>query len=255
MRILPYVVVLLVMVGCAKPSKQIITIDTKPQGATISIASKDDATGIVTKKEIGQSPVDYEIILPKFSSQSSDMDDPMGDISVQVKINSEPKYKITAMKDGYFHEVKSIIDYDQLLESGTFYIVLPENPLWVATTTSNATNQWVNLIVSQEISDADMWQRIVDAVTKRFQDLKQHDYASGYLATVPKIKSFNTDRGTLLLRSKFVATVMERDPLTYRLKIISEGSSDSGIKWGSYSRVFKEDAELVKELMSRFHAY
>ncbi len=100
-----------------------------------------------------------------------------------------------------------------------------------------------------------MWQRVVDAVTKRFPDLKEYDFTSGYLVTVPKIKSFTTSRGTFLLRSKFIATVMERDPLTYRLKLVSEWSDREAVKWHLYPRVFKEDAELVEELMSRFQAY
>ncbi len=256
---LPIVIcaLILLMSACAKVEKTTIMIDTVPQGAEISIAEKENKTGEIVKKDIGISPVEFELIPQKmYDDDTSDFGEENFSKSKSRSINtSEPRYTIFASKDGYFAEKQSIYDFDDLLKTGTFEVQLEKSPLWWATTTSSATNQWINLIVSSEISDVDMWQRVVDAVTKRFPELNKYDFTSGYLMSTPKEKIFKTSRGSFILRSKFVATVMERDPLTYRLKLVSEWSNREGAKWHPYPRVFHEDAALVSELMNRFQAY
>lgn len=248
---------LLVMASCAKIEKQTITIDTNPQGAKIAIAEKYEITGEIVKQDLGLSPVNYEFIPQKkrkYNSPYQDDNHSMNNVQASSRI-VEPKYIVYASKEGYFSEKKPITDFDQISKTRKFEVRLEKSPLWWDTTTSNASNQWVNLIVNSDISDVDMWQRVVDAVTKRFPELKEYDFTSGYLVTVPKTKIYKTSRGPFLLQSKFIATVMERDPLTYRLKLISQWSNREGNKWSPYPRVFKEDAALVKELMSRFQAY
>lgn len=251
-----YAILILVLFfsACAKIEKKSIIIDTIPQGATIVVSEIDEKSNQAVEKEIGISPIEYEISLPK-TQQVTETPAREDIVSQPTKIITEPKYTIMAAKDGYFNEISPISDYDQLLESGRLEISLQESPLWAATENSNATNQWMNLIVNKEISDVDMWQRVVDAVTRRFQELKEYDFTSGYLVSLPKIKKFETSRGVFLLRTKFLATVMERNPLTYRLKIESHWSDIGGNKWNLYPRVFKEDAELVTELMERFQEY
>lgn len=257
MKLILYIFIALVMTACAKIEKEIITIDTMPHGANISVAEKNTKTDEIVKTEIGISPVQYEIVPKRILDNSTTYTD-SGGLTAEnhtKTIIPDPKYTIYAKKDGYFMEEKSIEDYDDILESGKFTINLEKSPMWWATTTSSATNQWINLIVSSQITDKDMWQRVVDAVTKRFPNLKEYDFTSGYLVTVPKVKTYDTSRGTFILRSKFIATVMQREPLTYRLKLISQWSNQEGVKWNPYPRVFIEDDALIKELMTRFQDY
>jgi hypothetical protein len=250
-----FLIGVLVFSSCAKVENKNVLIDTVPQGAKITVSELDENTNKVIEKEIGISPVTFEINY-QVNQQSSDFQQ-NGDVLPRQKTytaTGKPKYTILATKDGYFNETSSIIDNDPI-ESGKIVIQLQESPLWAATENSSAANQWMQLIVNQEISASDMWQRVVDAVTKRFSELKEYDYNSGYLVTMPKIKKYITRRGVFLLRTKFLATVMERNPLTYRLKIESDWSDVQGNTWHPYPRVFKEDAALVKELMARFQAY
>lgn len=251
-----YVILIFVMTACAKPEKHSITIDTVPQGATISVAEKSDETGELIKKEIGVSPVTYEIIPQGVRNVSAEVevDGAMGS-SPKKTIEDDPKYVIFAVKEGYFAEKQPIEDYSQLLKDGTLKVRLEQSPLWWGTTSSTAANQWSNLVVNPEISDTDMWQRVIDSVTKRFSELKEYDLASGYLTTGLKVKEFSTPRGKFLLRSQFVATITEREPLTYRVKIISQWSHGEGVKWELYPRVFTEDADLITELLVRSQTY
>lgn len=258
MRILHYCLVILIMSACAKVEKQEIIIDTNPHGAAITISEKNNKTGQVTKKDLGISPVKFKIIPEVVFEDNSSFEESSDSFSNGprgVRKVTDPKYSVLAIKDGYFAEEQVMDNYNTILQSGKFVIKLKKSPLWWDTTLSDATNQWINLIVSPDITDKDMWQRVVDAVTKRYPDLKEYDFTSGYLVTMPKIKIYSTPRGSFILRSKFIATVMERDPLTYRLKLVSEWSTRERSEWHPYPRVFTEDAELVQELMSRFQAY
>jgi len=245
--------------GCSKIEKKIINIDTKPPGAKILLTEHDERTGKDVKKQLGTSPVQYEIVIPEFARYSSsipnDEDDEFSSAGTEIKKIRNPKYVIKAEKDGYFAEEKQIVNYDSLFKSGRFRLVLEKSPMWWATSESPATNQWINLIINPEITPMEMWQRVVDAVTKRFPELKEYDYNSGYLVTEFMKKSFTTSRGTFLLRAKFIATVMETNPLTYRMKLVSEWSDQEESKWHPYPRVFVEDAELIEELMERFQAF
>jgi hypothetical protein len=255
-----YIILFIVLISssCAKIEKKSIIIDTIPQGAIISVSEVDQKTKEVIEKEIGVSPVEFIIvpIVPQQTEQVSNLSQKDESVSKPAPtVVTKPKYTILATKDGYFKESSTILDYGKVLELGKFEIQLQESPLWAATEKSNATNEWMHLIVAKEISGGDIWQRVVDAVTRRFQELKEYDFNSGYLVSMPKTKRFDTKRGVFLLRTRFLATVMERDPLTYRLKIESHWSDAEGSKWSPYPRVFKEDAELVKELMERFQAY
>ena len=256
MRFLIYIIIAIVLSACAKVEEKTITITTNPQGANITVSENDPKTGNITKHNIGLSPVDYTITPKVVYNNSTTFDDDSSTGNQQgVTFEKNPQYTIFAKKDGYFSEEKSITDSDAVAKKGKFSIKLYKSPMWWDTQDSPATNQWINLIVSPDISNDDMWQRVIDAVTKRFVDLNDYDFNSGYLTTVIKTKSYKTKRGTFLLRSKFTATIMDKDPLTYRLKLDSQWSSGEGITWNPYPRVFTEDAELITELMSRFQAY
>ena len=249
----------LIASGCAKIEKKVINIDTKPSGAKIFVTEYDEKTGKDVKKELGVSPVKYEIVIPEFARYSSSMpndeDDEFSSVRAGTPRIRKPKYVIKAEKSGYFAEEKPVVNYEHLFKTGRFRLVLEKSPMWWATSESPATNQWINLIINPEISPMEMWQRVVDAVTKRFPELKEYDYNSGYLVTQFKKKSFKTSRGTFLLRAKFIATVMETNPLTYRMKLVSEWSDQEELKWHPYPRVFVEDAQLIEELMERFQAF
>lgn len=244
------------MSACASIEKESIIINTKPQGAEITVSEINNETGRLEKIVIGISPVDYQIVPQSSPTQVASFDDDDSGYRSPVRRgNTTPQYTFHATKEGYFSEEKAIEDYRAVNDTGQFLIRMEKSPLWWDTTLSEATNEWVNLTVNSEISDVDMWQRIISTVTKRFPGLKEYDFTSGYLLTEDKMKRFETTRGVFYLRSKFIATVMSRAPLTYKLKIVSEWSNRETTEWNPYPRAFKEDAELVTELMNRFRAY
>jgi len=154
-------------------------------------------------------------------------------------------------KTGYFTETTEVTSSDISGDSNEVFIKLIPSPMWQATFESPATNQWLRLIASPGVSEAEVWKQMVDATTKRFPDLEEFDYNSGYIKSAVKTKRYSTPRGEFRLRSRFVAALADQDPLTYKIKLISEWT-DKGVEWYPYNRVFREDALLIDELVDRF---
>ncbi len=213
---IPFLIGILVLLsGCATTTPIATMINTIPQGGAIYV---DDSF-------IGTSPVSYEF-----------------------DFHTQKEYKILAKKDGYFSERIDITSAKQIKPMN-----LAISPLWMDTAESPATNQWLLLVVNPNIEPLAVWQRMVDAVTKKFPDLEDFDYNSGYIKSSVKGKRYATKRGEFRLRTRFVATITEEDPLTYKIKILSEWT-DKGLNWYPYPRVFKKDARLIEEMVDRFSA-
>jgi hypothetical protein len=217
-RIIAGTIIGIFLGACATPPTPNMMISTEPAGAEL----------YVNDVLVGTSPKKY-----------------------QFNFEALPEYLVVAKKEGYFTETMEV---DQLvLEAAQSNVTLrlAESPMWQATTTSRATNDWLMVIVNPEISRSEIWQRMIDAVTKRFPELEEFDVNSGYIKSVLKGRRFPTPRGEFRLRSRFVAAVANEDPLTYKITIISQWT-DKGVAWHSYNRVFHEDSQLINELVDRF---
>ena len=219
MRTSVFCLLAILLTACATPVPTPETqINTTPDGASIAIDGQ----------EMGTAPVSF---LFDFVATG--------------------EYALVAKKEGYFTETKTITPDLVTGEQPSIQIKLHASPMWQATTVSPATNEWMRLIVNPNIGTAEIWQRMVDATTKRFPELEEFDYNSGYIKSVVKGKRFNTPRGEFRLRSRFIAAVADEDPLTYKIKLVSEWT-DKGIEWYPYNRVFIEDGQLINELIDRF---
>ncbi len=207
-------IITILLASCASaPVKEDTVINTMPQGAAI----------LINGTQIGISPKTYEF-----------------------DFESTPEYTIFAKKEGHFSE-KRLVTAKTSLET----ITLNPSPIWKDTAESSATNEWLLLAVNSDITPEDIWQRMVDAVTKRFPNLEEFDYRSGYIKSGIKAKRYQTPRGEFRLRTQFVATVTKEQPLTYKIKLLSEWT-DKGLQWHLYPRVFKEDSALIEEMIERF---
>jgi hypothetical protein len=175
----------------------------------------------------------------------------MSPVAYKFDFSTQPQYTLTAKKNGYFTETTEITPTSVAGEPSQILVELLASPMWQATFVSPATNKWLRLIVNPEADESDIWQRMVDATTKRFPELDEFDYNSGYIKSAIKTKRYATPRGEFRLRSRFIAALADENPLTYKIKLISEWT-DKGVEWYPYNRVFLEDALLIDELVDRF---
>lgn len=208
------------VIGCA--SRPPMTIETDPPQAMVS----------VNGQTLGEAPVQHAFSFDKKKNQT-----------------------VTASKTG-FHDrtLQLTADSPQVKNNkkNTIVVTLPPDDAWTATRPSEAANKWLRVQVNQEkYNPQSMWQIIVDAVTSRYANIDTMDAASMYLKAIPVVKRFrHPDRGEVMIRTQFYGAINTTDPLVYKVKIDSEYSDRSG-QWVPYSRVFKEDADLVEEIQNR----
>lgn len=168
----------------------------------------------------------------------------------QFTFRDEAVYSVTAFKEGFYNEVVTLTKDSDAIHAGILNLVLEPDHCWTSTTISQATNTWLRLPVDPGLSREVIWQKVVDAVTTRYDSLEQIDAASGYLRSSPRLKSFKVNGTTVALRNQFYCAQASFDPLVYKVKVVSERSV-AGTDWKPYGRIFKADADLVNELMVR----
>ncbi len=166
----------------------------------------------------------------------------------------DQRYMLTVSKPGFFDHVIFLTEHSHELDAGEIDIVLEEDPAWISTSESEATNRWLRIPVNPVIDHAGAWQRVIDSVTTVYTSLEQLDQVSGYIRSAPRFRQFDKGPdGPYYVRTQFVGSVSSTEPLTYKIKVISKTrlEAEPDENWRDFGRVFAEDAQLVEELLNR----
>lgn len=214
----PLLIGALVLSGCAKKTMTDTEVMTNPPGAMITI------NGMQSEQP---SPLPYTF-----------------------DFKTTEQYEIIASKEGYFEEEVLVTKEIFELQEGALSIDLTRSPLWDATTSSPATNSWIQVLAKLDLDVRLAWQIMIDAVIKHSSNIKELDYESGYLQTRYTVRKFETKYGDFLLRNQLIATLVSTEPLIYRMKDVSEWSGN-GVQWHPYSRIFTEHADMINEIRDR----
>ena len=208
----------LALSGCARKTMPETEIMTSPPGAVITINGIESAQ---------PSPFPYT-----FDFETSQ------------------QYRIIATKEGYFEEEFLVTEEMAQLQEGNVTINLTRSPLWDATVSSPAANNWIQILAGSALDARLAWQIMIDAVIKHSSNIKELNYESGYLQTRYTVRKFETKNGDFLLRSQLIATLVSSEPLIYRMKDVCEWSGN-GVQWHPYNRIFLEHADMIKEIQDR----
>jgi len=168
----------------------------------------------------------------------------------QFDFSKKSEYILLLSKEGFFEQEYLVNQNDPSLSKGGITIDLTPSPLWEATRTSPATNNWVQILVGTNLDAKAAWQIMIDAAIKRSSNVKELNYESGYLQTKYTVKKFDTKNGEFLLRCQLIATLVSSEPLIYRIKDVAEWSGN-GVQWHPYNRIFTEHAEMITEIEDR----
>lgn len=210
----------MIMSGCATPTPT-TEIRTNPAGATVTIDG-------LKAQQVTPFPYPFD-----FSNKS--------------------EYVLMASKEGFFEQEYLVKRETPSLSKGEVTIALTPSPLWEATKSSPATNNWVQILVGSGLDAKQAWQIMIDAVVKRSSNVKELNYESGYLQTKYTVKKFDTKNGEFLLRCQLIATLVSSEPLIYRIKDVAEWSGN-GVQWHPYNRIFTEHAEMITEIEDRLRS-
>ncbi len=181
---------------------------------------------------------------------------PVGHTPTKTKLDFGRKtfYEVTVSKIGYVSAQQTVASGSEVVRRGYVAFELIPDQAHSQTTTSDAANNWRRIQINPQFTKDAAWQRLVDSVTHRFANLEQLDQASGYVKSVAMTRTFRTPgRGEFSVRTYFIGSIAQSDPLVYKVKIVAERSDSPGI-WQPYERVFTGDQELIEELQNRLGA-
>lgn len=203
--------------GCSSENKAIVS---DPPGASVTI---NDVA-------VGQTPMKFDF----------DFDKRM-------------KYEVSVAKDGYLSAGQTIYSDTAMAGASQVRYDLEKDPSWEETTESQAANTWLKIEISPQFTQQSMWQRLVDSITTRYANIEQMDQASGYIRSVPIVKTYRTTTGDNSIRTYFLGSIASADPLVFKVKIVSDRSTGPD-QWAPWHRIFREDEQLIEELQNRMGA-
>lgn len=174
-------------------------------------------------------------------------------LTYEYDTRSMPAFTVTAELEGYFPESIVIRKDSRASTTGQIQLAMRQNPVWQETTTSRATNTWLRLQITPELTQETSWQKIVDAVTTSYDSLEQLDPLSGYLRSTAQSRRWDLrdTRGIFEVRTQFLGSVSSKEPLIYKMKIKADFRWGGSGDWQPYERVFSKDADLIEELTNR----
>lgn len=218
LKLIPlFLSVILILSACVSDPKVQRRIVTVPPGAEL----------IVNGRNIGPSPMTLPI-----------------DTSTTFEL------EIQAKKDGYFTEVTRRGVGGSNTPAMDITIALQKSPMWEATTPSAALNEWLILLVNDDLAPANVWNSLINLISEQYSGIREISYQLGSAESNAIEKHFQTVRGDISLRSKMRVTRPSERPLTYKIRIVTEWSQ--GAEWQPYDRVFVEDEQLIQALFERF---
>lgn len=169
----------------------------------------------------------------------------------------EAQFTIHGQKEGYVTVRKRVsqLHLNAALETRSdssdvpeyVLIKIDEDESWTQTSPCEAANKWHEITISPQLAEAQVWERLVDTLTKFYPEITNQDNESGYIVTRSKEKPFKRGpTSTVTVRNQFFCSMATRSPLVYKVKIESQINDNDG--WQPFERIFNDDARLIETL-------
>ena len=186
-------------------------------------------------------PADAEILVNN---------EPMGRGRCEVSFDNREKVLLTFKCNGY----ESASYY--LLKSNTEQTVtyrLDQDEAYVNSegdeTASQYANKWVPIVARKDLSEDEVWLRIMSIVRENFDYIEKTDKSSGWIKTFPAITSYKTsDVKTILEICPSYATGERQYKVRLSFEKRKKGSGEEG--WEKYDRLLKKYKEVIPNLLN-----
>ena len=133
------------------------------------------------------------------------------------------------------------------------YFQLQPDESYTSSLQSDIANNEIVLNVKKGRSKEDAWKTIVATVLGKFDVLENNDEKSGYLRTSWVGATFKTNT----VRMRIIIKLSTDDPLSYKIKFISEYSGKSGTAFNAdeqyhpFNRILKKYDGFLEELSTK----
>jgi len=176
----------------------------------------------------------------------------IGTGQVEIVIVSNSCATIEARKIGYLTEkVKFCNNKYSAKPPKAYFFEMKRDDSYDASLRSDIANNDIELKTSK--SEDEAWKLINQIVTSYFDVIEITDKETGYLRTAWIAQSFKQNT----IRTRFIVKQASSNPLTYKMKLVSEfsGAAGTSIKrdeqYREWDRVLRKYANIISELTTR----
>lgn len=245
------------------PRKSCVTIEVKEEGYMSEVRTYCDKRGyeeppkadyIQLKQDEALLPASIAVTSTPQTAKIYVNGVVMGSGNTQVSVPYGECVTVEVKEDGYIPEIR---DYCKKKGLGappkSDYFKLQVDESYTSTIQSDIANKELVLNVKPERTKEEAWKIIVSTILGKFDVLEMNDEKSGYLRTswVGKIFKANT------VRMRVIIKLSTDEPLSYKIKFISEYSGRSGTpfsadeQFGAFERILKTYDGFLDELTTK----
>lgn len=182
----------------------------------------------------------------------------------EVKLDKNETVTVRVEKPGFLSVVESFTNDKNFSPRAEFK--MEKDLSFDASVQSNIANtDFSQEVNKRKYNEDSAWKLILSIITNYFDEIEISDKGSGYLKTAWVINTFNN--GAVIVRTRAIVKCSNSDPLTYKIKIVSEKAPDPNAPakvpkdakitarndeyFGPWDRVLNKYKDLVSEFQTR----
>lgn len=176
----------------------------------------------------------------------------MGKGNVEVLILSNSCVTVRVEMVGYLEETITFCNKKGSAEPPrSYYLEMQRDDAYDASVQTDIAN--IDIEITTQKSEEDAWKLLSMIITSYFDVIEVTDRETGYLRTSWVIQSFNQNT----IRTRMIVKLGDTDPLTYKVKLVSEQSKAPGTSvkrdelYREWDRVLRKYGNIFDELQSR----
>jgi hypothetical protein len=133
----------------------------------------------------------------------------------------------------------------------TYYVEMKKDDAFDATEATDMAN--IDIEIKTNKPELDAWKLISQIITSYFDVIEVTDRETGYLRTAWVVQTFKQNT----IRTRVIVKLGSSDPLTYKVKLISEqsGQPQTSVKsdelFKEWDRVLRKYKEIINEVQTR----
>jgi len=176
----------------------------------------------------------------------------MGKGNAEVVILSNSCVTVHVEKVGFLRETITFCNKKHSAKPPkTYYVEMTRDDAYDASVQTDIAN--IDIELKTKLSEEDAWKLISMIITSYFDVIEVTDRETGYLRTSWVVQTFQQNT----IRTRMIVKLGDTDPLTYKIKLVSEESRNPGTSvksdelYREWDRVLRKYSGVIDELQSR----
>lgn len=176
----------------------------------------------------------------------------VGSGQYEVEVNTNTCVTVRVEKQGFLIGTVEFCNKPNMpAPPKTYFLQMEKDDAMEASEASDVAN--IDIEIKTKKSEADAWKLLSQIITSYFDVIEVTDKETGYLRTSWVIQSFKQRT----VRSRVIIKLGSTDPLTYKIKLVSEFAPETQISakndelFREWDRVLRKYRELIREVQTR----